>query len=1228
MYLNKILSILAVLIATVKFCCGQLPNTFEVSSRIRILKNYKDQIVSVKEKYSREQSRAKLEYESSKLASDSTMKKSAQFIYDARSERVVVYPNDKFECKVVDKQSIMDEIYGKELDLIKELTVGVEKHIIGPTAVLIAIHSMKDKLKLEQSVLKVIDRGVLVLLYTMDYKLKSGGTIRIEAMYPKVTAGSDNYPTGVTLCIDDLQLVISYAQIKAGRTLLESATTLDESILIDEFSISPLTGCSELLDEESESVFTATPENRKRFSFEAKHTITRLGVINHLNYYVAYDYQLDSMRFDLVAEFTESHVRHQVFNFKLNRMYSVAKLMKDQPKTTNVGYYLAISRQQETSDAMTKDTQCIVTRLFPKDRTGGSVERYSIGRLLAGADRFVHLGLASVRGIRARMYEAHDANWPFWVEQSLPYYTTDGKHLLREPNKGANNELSKFKVTVLLYFEDTGDQTNPNGPPLAIQISTVSTFQSINLYIFAWDIEETSPAGFKAVEMFSLAEHCSQGIGGNQYARTNLLLEEGYASENDIQGSDLSNRYQRDLAVLAGLQEDLDLPATMVYDLRTEFGATSDLDEKLKQKLYVDFRLAEHADNLVEFSYLGQGSPEGQYRHCQLIKYRRSFQSCAISAAHMRLTTYFGYNPWNYKCVTEYLKSDSEGNTDRKFFFKLDPNEEMEVYRIDHIKATKEETWLGARFHKSGITPFLNSRIRVAGSRAERVFLVQQVHVDTNDYKNVMTKDSFSIDDNISSEEIRGFGLVANKEYTSHVSPVSSSADLWTDETTGSISPKMNYATCRLACLRDPDCKMFSLCSTPDLEYECLTTNLKLTSAYELAQFTSLSNGKPSGVFDLKLASSERIIQVRKDHRCDMYRKQYIELFQKQRRQKIKAQDYQFQLVNSAEHCALTCMNQNFDLLKDMDKNRQEYPSSQSNDRRMKEEDLKKLEVRDRSLIERYCTGFKYISGYKLAQLKKSIVDIIKERTVSKPAANQGTGYCVIEQGPIKETLKQGKDKSMFKIRTYRLRFEMFYEKQYGIKLEQSELDSVNNQTLIRGDIETCARSCYLQLFGPEPMCRSFSVELRNSLVGDQIWCFLNSATLKDITEKQKYDLVDDAHVEMKQKWHFEPRPGYIMNEPSLISEALKIDRKLSSQLSQFKEVSSRFRLGTFSTLFIVVIGIATGILIGLKHGEKVTDRFRRPTPRTGPHIDTQTLVLDTTVEQTDSPNFNGTDLN
>lgn len=1207
-----------------------MSNTFETSSKILVFKGDLETINELRESVSNEQRRSKLEYSRTFRSKRFKQPIRATALYDAQLDRIVEYPDGKVECRVLDRDELITNIYGFQHEFLVELLSGVSKHLVGPTGLVLAIDAMKDRFSLDEKVSEVVVGGFIGVPYRLEYKLKSGELLSIRAVYAKVSLSSksDDLPMRVTITMRGLFLTIIYARPQALKTSLEMARLSESSALLDPFSIRPLVGCAERLEDSAEGVFGPDPYDKRRFSFKAGHSIARRGILSKLHYYVAYDPEIDSMSFDLNSDFIGSHVRHQIYNFKLNRMYSVAKMGIDDEQSTSLGYYLAISRQDETSDAMTVDTQCIINLINPedKDKVKEAKTKFTLGRLVSGADRYVYLGKAIVRGISARVYEAAGVNWPFWIEQAMAYQSRDGNNKFREPNEGADPEISLGRLSSLIYFVDNKDAATPKGTPLMIQIfmlvgETRTVHQTIDLYDFAWYLDDSSPKGYKMIDLFSLADSCSQKIGGNQYARIDLLLE-GTSELSDDDRPLLENPQNRNLAVMGALQNDLKIPSTMIYDLQSKLIRTDEAGNgsKTNYQMFVSFRVAEHVMNIVNFLYLGQGRPNGSFRSHQIVKYRRSFQSCAMSSAHMRRSTHFGYNPRNYKCVTERLIIDPERGNSSQFTFIVDASEEMELYRVEHtITALDRNSWINGRsFTDRTKMAFLNSQLTLRAIAPDLKFQVQHADIDTKDYKSAINSNSLSLDGPISEEKIAGFGLIKNRHYVRHVSPISSSSDLWTDSRPSVRA--MSFDLCRISCLRDQECNTFSVCALDLADSECLVTSLKLNKPHTLAQFYSFSNSKPNGELNIDLNGTR--LDVIKNPHCDIYSKQHIDLFNAPSREKIKVEDFQFYKGNSRQDCALKCLENNFQLDKIMQE--QDFASKNLGKSELTGSSPEELSAQ-RKLIDQFCLGFSYISEYRLAQSDDSIQLAFKERVVQEPADNQTyAGYCGLmqESRQVISKSKRGRKKLTIKASRALLKFELFYDRIHGLQLRPSPppLEAgrtkslTNDQVTVQADIETCARLCYLQLSDLNQSCRSFDVEyVYVSGKMSQPWCHLNSLTLRDITASQSYEIVDDTSTKENQKWHFEPLTGYLMEESVHITHFIESNHKLKPQ-------SHETRLGGFYVTLITVFGLISGLCIAFRYGEIVLDRLER-SPNSRAQIDAQTLIINKTIELHNSVN-------
>lgn len=1205
------------------------------SERVSTTHSYLD------ERYSADQKRARISYQRAIVRNSNQAVRIAvdrgDLIHDAGTGWTL---DVGYYCAEVERADLRLKFIGHPITVLDEIMSKVDSHIVGPAGLLLAVDQMRNKMKMK-SIEESKDRNRISVPYVLDIETKSGETLSLDVEYDKIllTPGSDPLPSALTFTVLDVSFRIEYTQ----PSLLSSADMLEEieagNLLHDIFSMRTFAQCSKQLKVEGENLFEST-SGMKRFSFRAIHEIKRAQITSQLSYYVAYDQGLDLMRFDIIPRSRGSHVRDQVFSFKMNRMYSVAKLDEDdhEPARTNLGYYLLNSKSRKTSDGMTLDTQCVVSRIFPAETEKKvSTKPLSLGRLLAGSDRFVYMGKAKVRGISARIYEASDVEPPYWLDPSISILFTDGKVDMREPSTGADRKIYLNQIVVVLYFAETDSTEAPNGALLMVQLSRlvnnrIIDKQTVELYDFQWDIEDVSPRGDRAVQMFTVADSCSKRLGFNQYARIDLLVEQDQSSLDAKQVSlreSLSRAHRRNLAILGALQTDLNLPSTMIYDLESK------PITKTFAAMEISFRVAEHTQNLIEFTYLGRGRPEYGKSRRQIVTYRRSFQSCAFSAAHMLASTHFGYEPKTFKCITEMEPPPSDTSGNDQFTFALDDDEKMEIYRIQHLEVAMGKCpWLRGRSLLKNGSMFEGQQLELKDSKSGQSlkFTIKLVEIDTDDYRSAMTTDSLSIDNLVSETKITGFAIPNGSPQSKNIKSSSAIDDLWSDTSRSgesSLSKDITASTCELACLLDLDCKSYSFCPQILSEQECRTSTLSFNSPYVLSQLSSALKLQRDGPVTIKMSPESTDVEVKlvKQARCDLYNKKYMKLFEKSGRFKVDLGHHQYKRVSSMEQCAEMCASRNMYQSEDSRSASQPEILGAIDRLTLNGSDINELKRNIRLISDSFCRGFVYINGKVEAKLGEEIKQQLND---DQSSMEQYAGYCALEGGLSSSFPPPGTHKGQISVSRYAFRLDLFYEKRLGLRLDgvpydktvnedgSTSVDSANQQVILKADTNTCARMCFSQEMGPAKGCRSFDIELRSPADGGAAWCFLNSMTLNDVITSQYYNLVIDKVPLGTRVWHFEPRVGSIFAK--LLAKVDELDARRELNAPTIKDNS--FRLGAFAIFFVVILSKITGLFVGLQYGGIILRKLRLLSEEK--QQDTEGVILHRSISFENSVNYEG----
>jgi hypothetical protein len=330
---------------------------------------------------------------------------------------------------------------------------------------------------------------------------------------------------------------------------------------------------------------------------------------------------------------------------------------------------------------------CVVTQLNANNNQNSVFrsrpQRPSLGKLLLGTEKLFYLGLARVRGVEARVYEAHDCEWPLWFEQ--PTIFEDGSRNGPEASASGTESSDRFYarqshgpfggfltgfeliLNCVFYFSQTVKSADDEYQPLDSTLVLVEVFKMskdnrvldmipIQIYDFSWQLNAMAPNNQHWPDFFSLGDDCVANTD-SQYATIDLTLEIPLDDKLRQNIDWLQEPTRRNLAFLRSAQE-FDLRPSVIYDLesRIEQARTSRNDTASStipgQVLKLTMKAASRIKDVARMVFLGSADiRSGQLMYEKFIVVMAfSLQSCSLLVAHRRIDSAFIYDPITTRC--------------------------------------------------------------------------------------------------------------------------------------------------------------------------------------------------------------------------------------------------------------------------------------------------------------------------------------------------------------------------------------------------------------------------------------------------------------------------------------------------------------------------------------------------------------------------------------------------
>lgn len=542
---------------------------------------------------------------------------------------------------------------------------------------------------------------------------------------------------------------------------------------------------------------------------------------------MAYEASLNSLRVDLRSEH-QTDLTATKINSRENRMFH---LLRRQDVTREP--------DELVSEMASRDSllQCIATPIT----WGPPVEEGpNLAVLLTGAERALYLGKAQVRGTDAMVFEALNSTMPFWLEQPVELKVGGAQQGRREtrPPGGLSTGPEGGQLVTLIYLneDDAGDQlVMMEILRLDRSLKVVLEKWTVSFYDFLWNL--ASSAEERTSEPFSLQDHCSASPDSREQIQRIRLLVEAKGQLTRARSrlpAELNNPMERDLAVLAGLQESLNLATSSISELETKL--VHDQIASANLRMVIGFRLGAPTNYLVNLSYLGKSLGQHQILPAQTL------DNCHLFAAHRSGSWQFGFDQKRGLCIVSIeTNQQSPGAA-----FEMDGSGPLEVYRTEHLLneelGDEQSKWLRGGQDRLGVR-LLDRKLHLELRQSFEQIHFDVVHVAVRRDEQQVTRRL--TDEGLKSRElldkIVGFGF--DPDDSENIKLPREASSLHLDQ----MNPLVNWqlqrglsaddhrmlitsGQCQAACLVDPKCEAYSVCIAGS-RTDCAASKVGLRSA-------------------------------------------------------------------------------------------------------------------------------------------------------------------------------------------------------------------------------------------------------------------------------------------------------------------------------------------------------------------------------------------------------------
>jgi hypothetical protein len=1127
---------------------------------------------------------------------------------------------------------------------VQRLLIGFESgHLIGAGRLLMFIEqnfSQFRSLATDETRATVQDQSRVKYeaKFRSKHNSKEFSIILVYDIQPNMNIGSRVPRMIIILVLSGPSITYEFTRFKPlpdGQLLADSSgqymrvpNDLGDSLVFDMFALDRAAGCSRSMPEaDTDSPKLASRDYR--FSFNAR-PVTVRGM-PQLDMAVVYEPSISVLSVDRVQA---SMAASTTIDFRQNRMYHALR----RPSTT--------SHQSGGVLAPDVEQSCVVNRVKESARpaAGPKENPFTLGRMLLGTERYAFLGLARVRGIETRVYEAHHTDLPVWLQLPAVYedrevigpgQRTDSKTAegLKMRDEANRLRLRRHSYTSVFYFANTGAERPDDSLPGKLVLIEVFTMHELTgrviqtrmlpIYDFSWELPNTSPAGHRFEDSFSLLDNCLTETSeyAEQYASLELLIEASDLDERQLDW--LRHRAQRNLALLNVAQLQLALASPMVFDVESRLTTVVDgvgerPSNKARTLLSVTMRAAERTKALAHLMFEGMAVLK---RFDADEAYPASnFQVCHMLAAHKQRDTVFAYDMIEGLCLLLVPEPGVDIDQLMTETFQFRDKGNLEVYKISHhddqVHVGGNENLNQLRLARSKMRrlrelqlfdPAAHTMSMPVDAQQMVPFKIRRFRIEPPSDNDDYYLDDIHVDD---SNKFVGFGLVPDEPLNKLVEPKWSSGGANTHDY---YQAEMTFESCRTACLVDFECRSFSVCIMHG-KMQCVLTVVSFAEPTLVVQLMALMMNKGKSKlgekFPLSLhednqnyiahndaTNSAKSIQVVKYHGCELHIKLYSDLF-KQRSSASSSYWRNFELVDHMEQCAEFCYRTTIEYMRSVaGKLKQDSPDGG--------------EQPVASDPDAICSHFYYVD-YETIQFETPEA----ARQIGELMDNMDKfsgGFCVLDAPKRRKTNELNLTTNV-EFERHEFALLTLYTKQADVSLASLDMtleekmvaasmrppqsfDSITNANygslVANTDLETCARLCFDQASRVAyPVCRSFDyLELTESNNPARKFCAFNSVSLKSSLAAQRFDLVKygaERQTRVKASpgesvkvWHFDPRDGLVAKS---LDEIYNIELDKLDAGSRGSRPISMPAFGLFCmTTLALGVGLIGGFVVGAK---------------------------------------------
>lgn len=1209
-------------------------------------------MIHTHEIYSIDQRRAKIDYQFNYQAPDEVVRLVPAGTFHLDTKENLALLATKSVCKKIDRADF-EELLGLNLPESLKLDSNYD-FVVGTARMVLFSFDKVTKQKILSNGVASLQRNHESIKYTLEY-----GGVTIDFEYSKASLDRDEkflIPLSAAIQTGPNQLItFVYSDLELLVADVQKPMITRGPAVIDPLSFKLADGCygALLTMYSKDELFSDKEVEDVRFSFETllEQSMQDQSMVTLITkeQFVAYDSMVDSLRIDSKTNQKLYPPQHsQVFNFRTNRVYDIVEGISDgQDDETSSTSILNLNTDDNDADGLKRYlAECTSSQAYNFGKSKGE-RAFTFRQLLVGDNKFVYMGKARIRGIDARIYESEINTLPFWIDQAVPVTEREEnsvRETMRKPGAVVYDKELDTGYTLLVYVSDY----DSNQALLMVEIighnkdrNEVSR-KFVSVFDFTWDLKE-APDGDRVTELFSLEDVCSNNLGQNRYSLYEFLMSLDTKRApilSEYMLAKLNNKISRNLAILSELQNQVRIPLNMIFDLQSRLVES---DAKNQKTVSVSFRLAEHLMTESKLFYKGRGKTNNRSDHLKVIR-NINFAHCFALNSHLKQkqlkVLIFGYDPIEGHC---YIDMSFKRNGHKYEALIDDKSGPIEIYRIEFIKnldyyslntktKTREIHMMGNELYlfntKFDDQPEVNSK--------SLKFVVGRFQVHRDDKRIALAKiDGDKTDEDAVIEKVVGFGLVEEASITRQIKPAIIRGE----------QSMMNYDQCHAACISDFDCESFSIC-IKDLEVTCRVSKRSFKSARVIKELLDISEKSKAEIIKketkitISLDNSQGNAELIKHPNCMLYNKNFLDLFEKSELIARKIKDRLVYPVMNKEECASMCVKTNIQAI-------QRYLRQEEETVKMIKEDpldetiLMQLLKIHKDASDNRCGAIFYTEKSTVANDEQMnfIMSRVPKELIADGRADYD-GLCLTNyhlRKPEQELLEkyhldvntaENKNWPNPEIMFERFAFNtaFFYEKKHGYRLKPSTMSPLEeaayktisnpfvsdqdpidpaSYNLMKNFVERqenaqytmmvpeidCAGYCFGHSWYTWPACRSFEMvyTFRNGLYVHE--CILNTITYQQAIERNRTDLIEyGAHV-----WHYEPRAGFI-------SDALELESKNQlfggRFLFKYSTDSGSFKIYTFGTLALVVLGAICGVLIGMRLSRRAGDwlpanRFR-----------------------------------